>query len=204
MVSPQKIENSIKIIREAIEEGRLKEFHLYPSIDTWGQHAEFLRWGLQINKFSENLELCLRLYPKIKVTLLVTFQALSLFNYLQFLEYVLDLRKRFPEAEIKVGASVLRYPQFLSIDILPKELGRNFLEILTFMKERRISRKYLIGFSDFEITRFERIYTDFLKSPDCTIQVRNDFKEFLKEYEKRKNILFKDYFENNIIDDLLI
>ena len=204
MVSPLKIENGIKIIKNSIEEGRLKDFHLYPSIDTWGKHAEFLRWGLSIKKFSENIELCLRLYPKIKMTFLITFQALSIFNYQQLLEYVLDLRRRFPHAEIKVGASLLRHPDFLSINLLPKSMEPKFLEIISFMQEHRLSSKYKSGFSPFEITRFERICIDFMATPDRPTQVGSDFMVFIKEFEKRKNIHFEDYFDLKMIGDLML
>ncbi len=204
MVSPARIENALKIIKNSFEEGRLKDFHLYPSIDTWGKHAEFLRWGLSIQKFSQNIELCLRLYPKLKMTFLITFQALSIFNYHQLLEYILDLRRRFPLAEIKVGASLLRHPDFLSLNLLPKSMGVKFLDIISFMKQHRLSSKYELGFSSFEIARFERIYTDFMSTPDRTTQVASDFKVFMKEFEKRKNIHFEDYFDLKIIDDLML
>jgi hypothetical protein len=83
-------------------------------------------------------------------------------------------------------------------------MGVKFLDIISFMKQHRLSSKYELGFSSFEIARFERIYTDFMSTPDRTTQVASDFKVFMKEFEKRKNIHFEDYFDLKIIDDLML
>jgi hypothetical protein len=67
-------------------------------------------------------------------------------------------------------------------------------ENLNFMKERRLTKHYSIGFSDFEIQRFERSVTTFRSENLTNESSISDFKLFISEYEKRKGIQFGDYF----------
>lgn len=194
MVSRNIIEKFILKIDKITRENKIKKFTLFTSIDTWGKHAEFLRWGLKIESFKENIETLLTSLPNLNLTFLVTYQALSPFKFNELLEFILDLRRRYPKSKIKIGISYLRDPQFLSLSILNKLDHSLVLNNLQFMKKRMLRSRYPEGFSVFEIQHLERIYQNLSNQTLDNQLDQKDFKIFIHEYEKRKNIKFEDYF----------
>ncbi len=197
MVSPSALEKFIITCKNLEESKAIKSFTLYTSVDTWGKHAEFLRWGLQLERYVQNIEKCLSLHPKMKFNFLVTYGALSPFKFNQLAEFVLDLRRRFPMSEIRLGVSPLIYPKFLSLEVLDNAHIDIIISNLDFMKKHALRSGYPQGFTHFEISRFEDILMPYLSGHGLG-QHRSDFKIFIHEYERRKKIAFQDYFPDQV------
>ena len=79
-----------------IEDGnKAKEIVIFTSCDTWGEQAEYIRTGLEFNRFWNNVNKILTACPRIIVTFMSTYNALSLFNYekkILIKELTLDLK----------------------------------------------------------------------------------------------------------------
>ena len=58
-----------------------KELYIFTSVDTWGEQAEYIRNGLEFNKFWDNCHKVLEKCPKVILTFMVTYNALSIPNY---------------------------------------------------------------------------------------------------------------------------
>jgi hypothetical protein len=89
----------------------------------------------------------------------------------------------------------LEYPVWLNA-----KLNRDYLHILEETKEfmitnRRTTAWVFNGFYDFEISKVQRLI-DWISSPvDFDLNVaRKDFYLFYKEYDKRNNTNFNEYF----------
>ncbi len=194
MVSRESVEQVVRAGRELREQRKIKSFFLYTSIDTWGKQAEFLRYGLRLERFVKNIETALEVDPSLDLTFMVTYQALSPFNFNQLLEFILDLRKRHPLAKIKIGISVLHYPAFLSLQVMKKSHEDAILNNLNFMRENRLSKAIPHGFSNFEIQHLERNLRFFRESQQHSQIEQSDFISFVKEYERRKGLSFNETF----------
>ncbi|MFA6237155.1 MAG: twitch domain-containing radical SAM protein [Bacteriovorax sp.] len=194
MVGNDTIVKFISRAKDLVDQNKIKKFSLYTSIDTWGKHAEYLRFGLNTEKFVNNIETCLKILPDLELTFMVTYQALSPFNFNQLLEFILDLRKRFPKGSIKIGISNLLNPSFLSIQVLGPEFEKYIVSNLEFMKERKLSARTPHGFSQFEIQHLERILHGFKSFPSSWTAQGKNFQDYFREYDRRKNTSFQSVF----------
>ena len=75
------IDKLIEKIKRIEDEGRVKELVIFTSCDTWGEQAEYIRTGLEFNRFWDNVNKILKSCPKVVVTFMSTYNALSVFNY---------------------------------------------------------------------------------------------------------------------------
>jgi hypothetical protein len=125
---------------------------------------------------------------------MITYQALSPFQFNQLLEFILDLRKRYPQSKIKAGITGLLNPQFLSIFMLDESFLVDIESNLEFMRSHRLSATFSHGFSNFEIQHLERIHAAFVAQMRNGQKDLTDTKKFFLEYEKRKNIQFNQIF----------
>jgi organic radical activating enzyme len=203
MVGPELLKKFISHMLEIVKTKKVKSFTLYTSIDTWGEHAEFLRFGLKTNLFVTNIESCLNIMPNLELTFMVTYQALSPFNFNQLLEFILDLRKRYPKSKIKIGISSLLNPRFLSIHLFDKSFGTYIESNLKFMRSHQLSKNYPQGFSNFEIQHLERIFNAFNNYPQHSEIEMTNFKNFISEYEIRKKISSEKAFSHSEVFGLI-
>ena len=49
------VDRFIDKINKISDEDRVKEFIIFTSVDTWGKQAEYIRTGLEFNRFWDNL-----------------------------------------------------------------------------------------------------------------------------------------------------
>lgn len=180
---------------------------LYTSVDTAGKQAEFIRTGLNYNKWLENLDIALEQIPSLKATIMCTTNILSLVNFDQLLKDILQLKikhyHKTRHSPLTLDMSILRYPKFLNASILPHEYGEKFMnESLLFMKSNEVGidkENKWVGFYDFEILRMER-FIEFIKAgpnknEGISIKTaRSDFYSFINEYEIRRSNQFLDTF----------
>lgn len=171
----------------------LKTFSLFTSVDTWGPQAEYIRTGLKLGLFEENLNYVLNTLESINLTFMCTFNALSVPNFTKFLNKVLELKKSHSKngREIIIDISYLRYPDFLSVHILSDEIKILMNESLAFMKSN-IRSEEKIGFHEYEIEKMERLI-EFGKScpPDFDQKKQQlDFLNFIRQADQRRKTDF--------------
>ena len=177
------------LLQQLGETQSLKEFHLYASIDTWGEQAEWLRHGLQLKTFTRHLESVLEESPQIPVTLLVTFNALCVYRFTELLDYVVWCRLKYPKATLKVGGSMLTTPHFMGLPVLPQEQVHHLDRILAHYKTNDMKTRGAAGFSPSEIERFKRVVEQWKNTPTATHEWEN-LRRFVVEHDRRKGTSF--------------
>lgn len=156
----------------------VKDFELYVSADTYGAQAEYIRKGMSYPQFMHNLSHILEGNYCHRVVLMVTFNLLSLSEFLPFLKDVVALKKQF--SHLKLDISYLSQPEYLSANVWGEEGVSYALEALDYMKAQSV-------FSAHEVNKMERIY-HWLKVPVAEVELslrRSDFFGFISEYDKR-------------------
>ena len=199
------IDKLIEKIKTIIEDSRVNEFILFTSADTWGEQAEYLRNGMEFSKFWSNIRKILTEIPQITITIMSTFNMLSVFSYETLIDEVYNLKKEFKnnhrywKTPVVLDTSYLRYPTFLSVLLLEDRHKQKILkaaERASYLGTPKFSNEYH-GFSGIEVQKIKRIY-DYATQTDMDFDDRkvgrNTFSTFITEYDERKGTNFLDVF----------
>jgi organic radical activating enzyme len=194
------IDRLIEKIKKIEDENRVKELILFTSTDTWGAQAEYIRTGLEFNRFWDNINKILTQCPKVVITFMVTYNALSVLNYNKLIKEVYKLKlgycsdDRYWNSATFLDTSYLRYPQHMAVKVLPHQFSQNVLDqtkLITYYSTPSFDTK-LIGYSDIEIQKIQRIY-DWMVSPmNEEEQMRNryDFYQHFHNHDLRRGTDF--------------
>ena len=194
------IDKFIEKVQKITEENKVKEFIVFTSVDTWGEQAEWIRNGLVFNQFWDNVNKILLKCPRINLTFMSTYNALSVPNYDKLIDGIYDLKKtygsndRYWASAAFLDTSYLRYPSHQTIQILPQDFANNIFkqaQLADFMGVPFFENKY-IGYSDIEIQKIKRTYDWMISAKHDENMLRNqyNFGKFVEEHDKRRGSNF--------------
>ncbi len=193
--------------------GKVRECIIYTSCDTYGKQAEYIRYGLDFDKLFNNIEKILSKLDKVTVVVMSTFNIFSIFSYDLLVKKIYELKvkyfntSRYWNSSIILDTSYLRHPSFLSFKLLDQHIdSQRFIELEKFMIFNSTYRSLNfyqpqsvndVGFSLKEIEKITRLreYFDKGVDKDETYYTNlKDFRQFIIEYEIRRNINCEEYF----------
>lgn len=194
------IDKLINKLERIIDEDRVKEIILFTSIDTFGEQAEYIRHGLDTNRFWGNIDKLLSKLPKLTITIMSTYNIMSPFNYNKLINKVYDVKKqhanphRYWQHPILLDTSYLRYPKHQSVRLLydeHKDLVLKNAEEALFLGVPIFDNIHM-GMTEVETSKIKRIYdwsttgmTDYNPHED-----RIAFIKFVDEHDKRRGTNF--------------
>jgi hypothetical protein len=194
------VDRLIEKIKRIEDEGRVKEIVIFTSVDTWGQQAEYIRTGLEFNRFWNNVNKILANCPRVIVTFMSTYNALSVFNYNKLIHNVYTLKDEYASSDrywnsaTFLDSSYLRYPLHQTVQVLPYDFSKYILDqskLITYYAAPAFDPKH-IGYSDVEVQKIKRIY-DWMLAPQDTYQQmvnRFNFYKYFSEHDKRRGTNF--------------
>lgn len=191
------IDKAVEKISKAT--GNIKDITIFTSLDTWGPQSEYIRYGLDLQLFKENLETVLEKLPAVNITFMCTYNLLSIAKFREFLEFILELKNKYKKANsqydsrIVLDISYLKDPHFMSANIASPDLMDRMKSDLNFMTANSPDQNSgAIGFTDFELNKMLRLYN--WASRGCTHEFQKeqlkDLYIFFAEYDKRRNTDF--------------
>jgi organic radical activating enzyme len=194
------IDKLIEKIKKIEDEGRVKELILFTSADTWGEQAEYIRTGLEFNRFWDNINKILLNCPKIVITFMVTYNALSVFKYDKLIKEIYKLKEtyaspyRYWNSATFLDSSYLRYPMHQTVQVLPHQFAENIMnqaKLATFFSTPSFNSTQ-IGYSDVEVQKIKRIYDWMLAPQDAEQQMKNryNFYKYFSEHDRRRGTDF--------------
>ncbi len=183
-------------IQKLVDDKKVKSFKLYSSVDTWGEQATYIRTGLDLKVFENNIKTYLN-NTTSPLTIMITFNIFSVVSFTKLLEKILEWRSQYNQVDtnyqnfhrIRFDISYLKEPLQYDINILPKEEYLAYMEQhLEFMKAHMDdARKDRFSFMEYQ--RFLRTY-EYMKSThyseDKTAEGRKDFYTFFSEHDRRR------------------
>lgn len=196
---------------QAIEDNDLvSELILYTSCDTEGKQAEYIRHGLDYERWKSNVDKILTMCRKVSIVNMSTFNALSIPNYKGLLAFIYDMKKkhnspsRYWCPSVFIDSSYLRHPLFNSVKILPIEWADKVNELADFAEGLRTVKDWVgndwepwyMGFTDIEIDKIRRI-SDWMHTPDPESMIlsnRRNFYTFFNEHDRRRGTNFRETF----------
>lgn len=184
-VSTRRIDRIIKTMFE------MKSPKIYASVDTLGEQAEWIRHGLNWKTFEINLVQILNAH--IPVGLMVTFNLLSIPKFKEFLEYVLELKRL---GDVKLDTPYMTNPKHLSALILDDNMMNMLKDAEKFMEQNTDDGDNL-KFNSGELQKFKTVVKWVEKNRFVEEDLnthRKDFKLFVDEHDKRRNVSWHDAF----------
>lgn len=191
------------IERLAAVSHKMTDFHLYTSNEALGSHAEYIRDGLKWDTWLENVEYMLDKGNLKGLHVMMTLNALSLFSMTEFMDKMLELRKKYwPKMKNQTAVmsfNILRFPSFMSIVTLPtdvREFYANKLE--NWLKDKQDNSDVYIH--EHEKQGIQRTIA-YIREVDVghygtsSLESRQrDFKTFYTQYDQRRNKDFRSTF----------
>ena len=181
----------LQLAAKIVETGRVKSHLLHTSLDTWGEQAEYIRSGLDLEIFLSNLDDYMRAMPKSSLSLICTFSNLSLVGFQEFLEQILRLRETYNNKDRQIHLDIphLQRPLHQSALILTPDYCDRMQSHIAFMEKHQGGRS---GFKELEIIKMRRIlqWMQNPKDPNWLITQRRNFFLFFSEHDRRRGTNF--------------
>jgi organic radical activating enzyme len=183
----------LDLVRAVVERRAVASFHLYSSVDAHGRRAEYIRHGLDYDTWIANARQYFEAVPDSQLTIMSTFNALSLTSFIPMLKDVLELRKAYrttnDRTRIVLDLPYLRDPEHQSAMILGPAFDHAADEMLAFV----IAEPSML---DWERNKVARIHSMMrTRWPDDRLaRARADFYRFFAEHDRRRATSFVDTF----------
>lgn len=182
----------------------IRDFEVYTSLESTGPQAEYVRYGLDYERFKGNVEKFLEQTPiTSKLSFMVTFNILSASTFHDFLTQLLIWRKKYNLRTINrlpMMISYVRWPPFMNIQLLPKNIKKQYALLW-----EAVIGGYLPNITDetgkFYLEEMDQVLRlcDFMLQEPTTIERdKKDFALFFDEYDKRRGTNFDEVFPNLI------
>ena len=204
-VTDNLINDFIEKLKRIEDEDRVKELVIFTSVDTWGPQADYIRNGLEFNRFWDNMNKVLSSLDRAVVTIMSTYNALSVPNYRPLLHNVYDLKQqyfsedRYWSSAVFLDSSYLRHPTHQTVQVLPDVWNKEILKQAQLVDYYSVLwgaeyQNKIAGYSDVEIQKIKRIYdwkiAKWEGKDEQVLQQRYNFGKFFQEHDKRRGTDF--------------
>ena len=207
-VPDELIERFMEKITIIEKQEKVKEISIFTSCDTAGNQAEYVRTGLDYNKFKLNVDKILSATQRTSMVVMSTFNAMSLFKYKELMDFVFEMKKkhnnpnRYWITALTLDSSYLRYPRHQTVKILPVEYANIVDELAEYAKDRDTIiphgfidewENWLVGFTEIEASKIKRI-ADWMRSAETNGDLdtnRSNFFNHFSSHDKRRGTNFK-------------
>lgn len=196
------IDRLVRIGKDLLVNNKVKRFELYTSVESFGKQAEYIRPGLDFEKFLNNLIRVTTEIPMIKwkskVVIMATYNLLSIPKFRLLLEWIVEYRKQYTNKDWKniwLDISYLRYPSWQTVSLADTNLLKIIQDDLAFMQEMSQDIVGYYGFQDTEIEKFQRTF-EYAKTSSKNLNniEKTRFYNFFVQHDQRKNFVFDEVF----------
>jgi hypothetical protein len=201
-VKPVLVQRFVKYVNDLINDKKIREFKLFTSIDTWGPQAEYIRTGLDLKVWENNFDSYM-LGTDAPVTFMITFNILTVTNFKNLLEKILEWRLKYTGDDSsrfrRIGFDTphLKEPLQYDMNLLPKEEFMPYMyDSLEFMRNN-CDDSDKKKFSNAELDKFSRVvkYMETSFYPEDRLREgRRDFYNWFNEYDRRRGTDFSKTF----------
>ena len=166
-----------KLLKEA---SKIKGFHLYTSNESCGIKSEYIRDGMNWQVWNKNLTSTLKSGYFAGVNVMCTISALSLEGLVDFLNYCVDLKKQNASMP-QFSLNILRFPNFQSPLVLPKQIREKFADQLDTFFQANFDL-----LNEMEVSNVKRLITYLRQDDESYVYLGRQFKNYFVQYDKRR------------------
>jgi organic radical activating enzyme len=205
---PELLDKFIEKVAIIHNEKKVKNLKIFTSAEAHGNHAEYIRFGMNYEMWLSNIERVLTEVPGMAFTVMSTYNALSVPSYIQFLEDIVSIKKKYYRKEYQrspllLDIPYLRFPTHQTVFILTEDFEKQVYDQVTFMYQHLENKNWegsaMMGFHEHEAERMKRIYEMVKTHPKALNEAYNDhnrknFKLFVDEHDRRRGTNFLETF----------
>ncbi len=197
----------VEKIKYISENNLVRKITIYTSCEAYGKSAEYIRFGLNYKQWIDNFYVLLEKIPGINVSVMATYNAMSVGSFKTFLEDIHKLNcfahscksKSGMQSQVILDIPYLNNPAHQSIKILTPDFIDLIDNQIQFMKKIQDKFNNLgPGFKLNEIDKLIRIkelLIQEIENPTIDTQTRRkDFVIFVDEHDKRRGTNFLETF----------
>jgi hypothetical protein len=193
------------ITRLAEASQHVNKFHLYSSGEAVGLGGEYIRDGLIWSEWKQNCVIMLREGKIEGFHMMMTVNALCLDSIVQFLDWMLGMKREFGASKPRFSVNILRFPSFQSALTLPDHLRQLYhtelREWLNGVRDRdekdQHGQPLVAMWEEEQLTRLIE-YLDVVKTPHRNTAdkdlLEHDFRVFYEQYDQRRGLDFRKAF----------
>ncbi len=177
----------------------IPELDLYTSGESMGAQAEYIRDGLEWDVWIGNIDKLHKSGAIDRLHMMMTINSLCLESITDFLDLMLEMKRRYGRSFPTFTLNILRFPSFQSPTVLPDDIrAERKNQLQTWLDTNR--NDPLIH--EMEINQTQRLidYLDVVKTPHKDAYEREkleqDFKTFYTQYDQRRGKDFCKTFPN--------
>ena len=169
------------------------EIDLYTSNEAVGTQAEYIRDGLDYTVWMQNMARLIESDKFRGIHVMCTINALCLDSLTDFLDQLVELKKKYGRDYPNFTLNILRFPSFQSPLVLPDDIRTQYKDRLSHWLDQHKGHNYL---HEHEINHVMRLidYLDVVKTPHSDAfdmpTLHNDFKQFYSQYDVRRTKSF--------------
>lgn len=196
MIPERNIIRFIQAANDLTVNKKIKGYSLFTSVDSWGKQAEWIRNGLEIEKYESNLHYYMKHSESKYFSFMVTFCLLAIPNFKEFLDKVLEFRKIYniddSYQRVNFDTPYTVEPPHLTARIADKWMIEKLQQTCDYMLEN-VDDNDICKFSTVEHKKLTRVL-DWIKQNryegEELAMNRRDFANFVDEHDRRRNTDF--------------
>lgn len=176
--------------RALLDAKTIKGIEVYTSMDTWGEQAEYIRDGLDVQRWKQTV---LRVSNEfhVPIRVMVTFGLMSVFNFRTFVDEVIAMREA--GVDIMFNCARLVDPKQFDLRILPDWCDKYFQETNEYITTNG-------KMSSVELETWAMVYNFWLSRGQSMASEdrewrRSQFFKFIDEYDRRRKLDFYAVFK---------
>lgn len=187
---------------------KVKNIDIYTSLESVGDQAEYSRFGLVYKEWIENVKRCLD-ETGLRVSVMTTVNILSLPTFIEFIDLIMKLRSdyndRFESNRIPISINYLRWPEHLSVKLLPQDLRTEYSQKILKQIEPWVNGYTEGKFARVYLEEWDQIkrFCEYLVQDESAPEKRNYFVKYINEYDRRRGTDFSKTFPEyaNFLED---
>lgn len=183
-IKPSLFKKQMEKIKQLVE--ATKSVEIVASIDCWGTESEYIRSGLDLETFTENIEYLIYQCPEIVPTMNWTVSSLSIPSTPDLIEKVIDWNSRCKGRKISVNYNKVVDPDILDPHHMPGEIYKEHIVKIQDLNKKMIDNTGYLNYVD-------AIFKEIIETP-ANLEKINELKLFLDKNDKRRNSNWRSIF----------
>lgn len=178
---------------------KVKNIDIYTSLESTGIQAEYSRFGLVYENWIKNVRRCLD-ETSLRISVMTTINILSLPTFLYFIDLIMKLRcdynDRFEKNRIPISINYLRWPEHLSVKLLPQEMRSEYSQQILKKIEPWVNGYLPDKFARVYLEEWDQIkrFCEYLTQDENKSEKRMYFIKYINEYDRRRGTDFSKTF----------
>ena len=192
------LDKFINQVNDLQKNNKIKKIMIFTSIDTWGPQAEWIRNGLNIDHYEDNLHHFMKSVHNPSFAFMITFCLLSIPNFNLLLDKILEFRRQYNNGiqRIEFDTPYMLEPPHLTALIGDDWFIEKLKSHLAYMQSL-VDDSDINKFNTTEYLKFKRV-VEWVENNRYTGDAlsinRKDFAQFIDEHDNRRNTNWHEAF----------